>query len=202
MDELDRDLAQLAALTRASLDASFVGSNDAHKMNVNRLDITRFIPNRNRARSLHHPPPMSYPTTYPQQSYNAGISPSPYNTGEGEFSPVPLPNKPNGLIPLPKEAMPLINQNPNNFYQDSKQSSFEKPDVTTPSFQDTTFSHVKLKSELGATGKSKSVDQDSEALKKIKTLTTKINALQRDISKILTILEKLEIPSNEDISSQ
>jgi hypothetical protein len=183
-DELDRNLAQLAAMTAAQLDGSFASTKDRDMMNQNRLDIRRFLPEKYRQhpQQSHHQTP-----SFPHPPYNVGTMPPP-DTG-GAFAPIPLPNKPAGLLPMDESAMELVKgPSTNDTSPYNNDASFITPTKGDyPSFQSTTFSNpttpsVAISPNISSgDAQAKLID---DLLKKVKTLTTKLNAMAKVLDNI------------------
>lgn len=198
-DIVDRELAQFAAVTSAQLNQSFSNSPDGYKMNRNRLDIRRFIPNNqgrhnNQNRPMHHPVPPQYP------NYNEPMNVPAQQDMGGAFSPIPLPNKPAGLIPMDEKSMELVSApsrpvEPRSTYD----GTFVPP--THPSFKDTTFKSPTPVTKVIATSDGSVEDillaqtkMIADLTKKLKTLTTKINSM----SKVLDNINAPTIQSTDD----
>lgn len=180
-DEVDRDLAQLAAMTAGQLNSSFASPRDRELMNQNKLDLRRFIPNHQRqhhpqARPMHHQPPY-------YNNPNEGIMPPP-DMG-GAFAPIPLPNSPAGLLPMTEAAMELVKGPTLSQQPQQTNSSFNVPEASSyPSFKDTSFSKPVVSVN---TPKPQETDQAKiiEDLRKtVKSLSTKVDKMAKLLQNI------------------
>lgn len=191
----DRDVAHLAAGVVAGLNQhinpNVTNRKDMELLNPNRLNINDFLP-QNRA-NQHMRPQQQYrqppqQQTAPQQFQ--GNVPAP-NLNQ-QFAPIPLPNKPDGFIPITEDMKEVVKKETSGDFNTVVNQSNSPP---TPSFQNTNFSSpvkvdisgpIKAKKSLTSEESYGNLEELTEEVRKLKT---KVGTLSTRVYKLINLIE-------------
>lgn len=216
----DRDAAILAANVVAGLNINNTvpSHRDREIFNKSPININDFLPKGARQIQQGHPrqgsqyPPQQQPPQYPPQQGQQYPPQQPQQMqmpqgnhaipAQGEqqgFTPVQLPNKPLGYIPMDESAQKYAEHvagAETATIANPASPNFEKPDITGPSFQNTELSSVEDKPDISQPDLQPSsvVDILEEQTKEITALKKKVGTLSTRLYKVIKFIEQQTQP--------